>query len=304
MKKPDFTSQLRAAAEQPAPASKSDLWTSAAPGAVVQRDITRPLAGAAREINLDAIRPDDAQPRKTMSEESLEELAQSVRDVGVIQPVTVAWSESLAAYVLITGHRRYQAALRAGLTTIPAIIRPATPDAERRLVEQLAENLHRENIPPIEEAQAIKAMMDVGDLTQRQAARKLNKPLTYVNEALSLLKLAPEVLRVAQGRQLPKHALIEIARAKTPEEQAEALDAALSAKHSYRAVVERRATKSASGPTHASRRFKRRYDLHELQASITVAFDRVPEKVDRDAVIDALRRLADTLEREGDASSS
>ena len=224
MKKPDFTSQLRAAAEQPAPASKSDLWTSAAPGAVVQRDITRPLAGAAREINLDAIRPDAAQPRKTMSEESLDELAQSIRDVGVIQPVTVAWSESLGAYVLITGHRRYQAAVRASLQTIPAIIRPATPDAERRLVEQLAENLHRENIPPIEEAQAIKAMMDVGDLTQRQAARKLNKPLTYVNESLSLLKLAPEVLRAAEGRQLPKHALIEIARARTKDEAMEGLE--------------------------------------------------------------------------------
>src|SRR5262245_21922104 len=134
------------------------------------RDITKPIAGLAREVALDHIDEDLNQPRKTMYKQSLEELAQSIKENGVLQPITLSHTEATDRYTIVAGHRRVAAARIAGLTTVPAIIKPEGYNEQRRLQEQLVENLQRENIPPIEEAQALQTFMETTGLSLRKAA--------------------------------------------------------------------------------------------------------------------------------------
>ena len=186
----DFTEGLRQESQHPV--SKSDLWQGAAPAdSVVQRHLTTPLSdgAAAREIKLSAVRPDPNQPRKKMDPQRLEELADSIRENGVLQPITVTWSDADRCYLIVTGQRRYEAAKRAGIPSIPAIIRPATYDESARLQQQLVENIQREGIPPIDEARAVKTLMESFSLSQRAVARKLGKPQTYIAELFQILRI-------------------------------------------------------------------------------------------------------------------
>ena len=143
-----------------------------------------------KEIDVDRILPNSHQPRKNFDEEALNELACSIREHGVVQPIVVRPLED-GFFQLIAGERRWRAAQRAGLLRIPAIAREAGDHTALELA--LIENLQREDLNPMEEAQAYKRLIGDFGLTQEDIARRVGKNRATIANMLRLLKLPPEV---------------------------------------------------------------------------------------------------------------
>ena len=149
------------------------------------------------EVPVTAISPNARQPRRTFDDEALEELADSIREVGLLQPVVVRATGD-GQYELIMGERRWRASQRAGLTEIAAIVRD-TPDTEM-LRDALIENLHRQALDPLEEAAAYQQLLDDFGATHEQLARKIGRSRPHISNTLRLLNLPPAVQkRVAAG---------------------------------------------------------------------------------------------------------
>jgi len=139
-----------------------------------------------QEIPIAQIHPNPYQPRRVFDEDSLRELADSIRQVGVLQPIIVR-QDSVDEYTLIAGERRLRAAQMAGLQYIPAIVR--TPSEQQMLEMALIENLQREDINPIDTALAYKHLMDEFGLTQEQVAIRVGKSVPAISNTLRLLQL-------------------------------------------------------------------------------------------------------------------
>ena len=137
------------------------------------------------EINLDEVRANPYQPRKTFNEESLNELAQSISEYGVIQPIIV--KKSIKGYEIVAGERRTRAAKIAGLKTIPAIIKDLTDNDMMEIA--LIENIQRENLNPIEEALSFENIIKLRNFTQEEVAEKFGKSRSYITNILGLLRL-------------------------------------------------------------------------------------------------------------------
>lgn len=153
--------------------------------------------GRLRELPLEAIAPNPRQPRGSFDEQELEELAASIREVGLLQPVVVREVEH-ERFELIAGERRLRAARLAGLSHLPVIVRETT-DANV-LKEALIENIHRVQLNPLEEAAAYQQLLDDFGVTQEELARRLGKSRPTLSNALRLLSLPPAVQRrVAAG---------------------------------------------------------------------------------------------------------
>lgn len=149
------------------------------------------LLGRVAELDVEAVRPNPYQPRQDFDEAALEELAASIRQLGIIQPITVrALGEG--RFELISGERRLRAARRAGLRRIPAYVREA--DTEAMLEMAIVENIQRENLNPVEVALGYFRLIDECGLTQEDVARKVGKDRSTVANTLRLLKLPPRVL--------------------------------------------------------------------------------------------------------------
>jgi ParB family chromosome partitioning protein len=141
------------------------------------------------EIDVAKIRPNPFQPRTVFDAESLKELAASIRENGLIQPLVVREAAD-GGFEVIAGERRYLAAKQAGLTTVPAVVRQAT---RREMLEvALIENLQREDLNPIEEAQAFQRLATEFGLTQEEIASRVGKSRTAITNALRLLSLEEE----------------------------------------------------------------------------------------------------------------
>jgi ParB family chromosome partitioning protein len=157
------------------------------------------------EINIDELRPNPYQPRKVFKDEALDELADSIKEHGVFQPIIV--KKSIKGYEIIAGERRYRASKKAGLTKIPAIVRAFTD--EQMMEIALLENLQRENLSAIEEAQAYKSMIDKLYLTQEELAKKVGKSRSHITNILGLLRLPNEVQQmVAEDKISMGHARV------------------------------------------------------------------------------------------------
>ena len=141
------------------------------------------------EIPLEELRPNPYQPRKVFDEEALQELADSIKEHGVFQPIII--KKSIKGYEIIAGERRYRASKIAGLTKIPAIIRNFTD--EQMMEIALLENLQRENLNAIEEAIAYKKMIQNLGITQEELAKKVGKSRSHVTNIIGLLRLPQEV---------------------------------------------------------------------------------------------------------------
>ena len=139
-----------------------------------------------QEIPIAQIHPNPYQPRRVFDEDSLRELADSIRQVGVLQPIIVR-QDSVDEYTLIAGERRLRAAQMVGLQSIPAIVR--TPSEQQMLEMALIENLQREDINPIDAALAYKHLMDEFGLTQEQVAIRVGKSVPAISNTLRLLQL-------------------------------------------------------------------------------------------------------------------
>ena len=148
-------------------------------------------ASAVRELPVDKIRPNRAQPRKTFDEASLEELAESIRYYGVLQPVLVRALPDNGEYELIAGERRLRAAKMAGLHTIPALIRKYTLEEMTEIA--LIENVQRENLNAVEEARAYHLLMQKFGLTQEQLSERIGRSRSHIANFLRLMRLPDRV---------------------------------------------------------------------------------------------------------------
>lgn len=149
------------------------------------------LLGRVAELDVEAIRPNPFQPRQDFNDEALAELAASIAQLGIIQPITVrALGES--RFELISGERRLRAAKRAGLKRVPAYVRDA--DTEAMLEMAIVENIQRENLNPVEVALGYHRLIEECGLTQEDVAQKVGKNRTTVTNTLRLLRLPPRVL--------------------------------------------------------------------------------------------------------------
>ena len=142
------------------------------------------------EISLDEIRSNPYQPRKIFDEEALNELAESIKEHGIVQPIIV--KKSIKGYELVAGERRTKASRIAGLKTIPAIIKNFNDQEMMEIA--LIENIQRENLNPIEEAMAYDNILKSSNMTQDELAKKFGKSRSYITNILGLLKL-PETTK-------------------------------------------------------------------------------------------------------------
>ncbi|MBW8487069.1 ParB/RepB/Spo0J family partition protein [Actinomadura parmotrematis] len=168
--------------------------------APVGAPVQQPVAGAFfAELKPESIRPNPRQPREHFDEDALQELADSIHIVGMLQPIVVRRVEAADhEFELIMGERRWQAAQRAGLTAVPAIIRATSDDDMLR--DALLENLHRQQLNALEEAAAYEQLLKDFDVTHEQLAARIGRSRPHISNTLRLLNLPPLVQRrVAAG---------------------------------------------------------------------------------------------------------
>jgi len=176
-------------------------------GALIPGEVATEDDEVLREVPVGSIRPNSYQPRAHFDEEQLSSLASSIRELGVLQPILVRPLDGdEEAYELIAGERRWRAARRAGLATIPVLVRGATTD-QSSLEQALVENLHRADLNALEEAAAYQQLIDEFGLTHDEVALRVGRSRTTVTNTLRLLQLPAGVQRVlAEGEISAGHA--------------------------------------------------------------------------------------------------
>ncbi len=174
-------------------------------------------------IEINDIKPNSNQPRKFFDEEKLDELAASIKEHGLIQPVVLRSVKN--GYEIVAGERRWRAARKTGLKEIPCIIKELTD--EENMLLTIIENMQREDLNPIEEAEGISQMIDTYGLTQEQVSKSVGKSRPYITNSLRLLKLPDEIRKyVADGMLSSGHARA-IVSAKNVTRQMEIAEAAV-----------------------------------------------------------------------------
>ena len=169
-------------------------------GALIPNDLTAPSDDATlRELQVSQIEPNQHQPRAQFDEEALVSLTDSIRELGVLQPILVR-PAGHDRYELIAGERRWRASKRAGLQTIPAVVRKI--DETTSLEQALVENLHREDLHPMEEAAAYQQLIEEFHLSHEDVARRVGKSRSAVSNMLRLFQLPPGIQKLVADRQL------------------------------------------------------------------------------------------------------
>lgn len=181
------------------------------------REGTKGLAGA-RIIQISRIKSDPNQPRKNLDKNSLKELADSIKEHGLLQPITVEYKEEEDYFQIVNGERRYRACLLANLLDIPCIIKNQDLTPQTRLEQQLVENLQREDLNPIEEAEGYKILKEKYGYTDQQLASKIGKARSVITETISLNRLPKAIKEECRARDIaPKKVLMQVVR--EPSEQ-------------------------------------------------------------------------------------
>ena len=166
---------------------------------ITMDDLNTGGSSSINEIELSKITPNPNQPRKEFDEEALEELTDSIKSVGLVTPITVR-ETGPDAYEIIAGERRYRAAKKAGLSTVPAYIRKVSD--EKIVLMALVENLQRENLNPIETALGYHAAMELGQWTQEQLSKETGKKRATIANHLRLLNLPTEIQMGLRDRKI------------------------------------------------------------------------------------------------------
>lgn len=237
---------------------------------IYDNSVESSLAQAVK-LPIDEIEPNREQPRKSFEAEPLTELSESIKEHGVLQPLLVRPMAD-GSYRLVAGERRYRAARMAGLTEVPVTIREMTDEEESLFA--LIENLHREDLNAIEEAQGIRTLIESFGLTQEQAAQRLGKSRTALTNSLRLLSLPDEI------SELLKENKISMGHARALlgfDDEKEAVSIALSAARDGLSVreVEKLAKNSKKKPEKAKKREKKRDKFYdEVEIALAAALSR------------------------------
>ncbi|MBQ6400666.1 MAG: ParB/RepB/Spo0J family partition protein [Firmicutes bacterium] len=219
-----------------------------------------------RYIDINDIKPNAAQPRKNFDEDKLEELAESIDRHGLIQPVVLRSADQ--GYEIVAGERRWRAARMVGLKEIPCIVKELTD--EENMLLSIIENMQREDLNPIEEAEGLKQMIDTYGLTQEQISRGVGKSRPYITNSLRLLKL-PEKIRymTADGSLSVGHARA-LAAIKDVALQQKLADRAVKEGLSVR-QIERLAQETRDRETRKKRRTTKSADEKRVEAELREA---------------------------------
>lgn len=189
----------------------------------VEELTTRGEEPVGKMVALASVEPDPLQPRTTMGD--LTELTQSIRDKGILEPILVrtAAEDSNATYVIISGERRFRAAMAAGLDEIPVIEMAVGEDEALEIA--LIENLQRKDLTPFEEAEGYKALADRFGYTHEKISSAVGKSRTVITESFALLRIPPRVREAAQALSIhTKSLLLEILKAESEEEMIDLLE--------------------------------------------------------------------------------
>lgn len=171
-----------------------------------------------KTLRITEVEPNREQPRKNFNQESLEELSESIKTYGIIQPIVV--SKENGYYAIIAGERRWRAAKLAGLEEIPAIIRDSDEQTNREI--SLIENIQREDLNPYEKALGIRSLMDRYGLTQEEVSKKIGKSRSSVSNTVRILYLTPDVLELVKQGKLTEGHCKALAGISDPKRQYEA----------------------------------------------------------------------------------
>lgn len=199
-------------------------------------------------IPVDRVAPDPNQPRKEFEAESLCHLADSLKERGQLQPIRVRWEAAMERWVIIAGERRWRASMQAGLPTIIAVEAAKPLTADEILEEQLIENCVREDLKPIEQARAYKALIDSRGISQRQLAETLRIAQATVARTLALLKLPEEIQTSVDASEIGPAEAYQLSRVDNPEEQVRMAHEARAGRLNRDAIEERvRTTRKGRG---------------------------------------------------------
>lgn len=233
-------------------------------------------SAAIASVPIDHILPSEGQPRKTFDEESLEELANSIRSQGILQPILV--EQTADRYSIVAGERRYRAAIKAGLKELPVVVRQFTRDEKLQIA--LVENIQREDLTPIEEAEAYRSLMNALKIGQEELATRLGKKRSTVANSLRLLNLPEEMqAAVSSGSMSAGHARAVLSVQNPAERQLlfrRIVDAGISVREAEAAVESLNRGKRASNPKAGGRAKDRDPQLGELEGKL---IERIGAKV-------------------------
>ena len=187
-----------------------------APGGPFPRETSpddgRTRARDAGHMEIDRIVPDPDQPRKEFSDDAIERLAASLLKHGQLMPIRVRWNAEIGKWVVISGERRYRAAIRAGLKTVACVFADNGLSPSEILQEQIIENLLREDLKPIEQARAYRQLMDLHGWTAKELSGELHVSQGAISKSLSLLNLPAELQEQVDEGSIPATAAYEVAK--------------------------------------------------------------------------------------------
>ena len=249
---------------------------------------TKRLKGA-RLIPIGRIRPDPDQPRKILDPKPLQDLVQSIQEHGILQPIAVEYQEDESYYKIINGERRWQAAKKAGLAEVPCIERAV--DEETRLVHQLVENLQREDLNPIEEAEGYRALVERFGYTHKQLAQSVGKSRSVITEMLSLNNLPKDIKAECRtSDNYPKNVLLQVVRQPNSKQMSDAWKQISAGGLTVREA--RAQSKHKGGPGHP-KPFEFKYESEDRTFALRIRFRkrRVPKSEIAKALSEALEQI-------------
>lgn len=256
------------------------------------RDIGRRTNRQFGRIDIDRVRPDPQQPRTEFDETTLQQLADSIRDKGQLAPIRVRWSDEQSVWLIISGERRWRAAKLAGLATVDCFFQEQPLSPTQILEEQLIENLLREDLTPIEEAESYQHLMQVNGWNGKQLASALNVSPTRISRALALLKLPHEMRTRIDSGELSARAGYELSR--LPEQalsnvsqhaESQKLTAA-KARSAVRQRTGQALTRGCSQTFIAENGFRvivkssRKGSYHDIEQALVIALEEVRTRID------------------------
>lgn len=246
---------------------------------ISMNDIRTEGSSAISEIEIDRIAPNPDQPRRSFDETSLDELATSIRELGVVQPLTLRMGDD-GNYQIIAGERRWRAARKAGLTSVPAYIRTVSDSEMTEMA--LIENIQREDLNAIEVALGFKKLIDTYNLTQERLSERLGKNRATISNHLRLLRLPAEIQLGLRDRKLEMGHARAILSADDPKVQLKLYKQVIREGLSVRAVEElARQMSGAKEPAQREKSKKQKSEeIKKLETDFTKYFS-VPVKVDR-----------------------
>jgi len=251
---------------------------------------------SACEIRLDRIVADPNQPRVEFDPDALERLAMSLKQRGQLQPIRVRWDESLDRYVVVVGERRWRAANLAGLKSVACVVASGDAPPEEILEDQLIENCLREDLKPIEQAKAFRALLNRLGISQRQLADRLQVSPPTITRALALLELPEPIQTSVEAGEIAPHTAYEISKIEDAQTQTEA--AVQAAQGKLRRDDMRELVTRAPRPKQSRGGFPKPW-IFNSEDRVRVTLTSLAEDVEHEELVEALRSALTMLRKRG-----